>query len=187
MSAEGKQPNYWHGDSDEDAPVDLPAEQPKLEEDTEVIVNWSASEYISPDKTPIWYVLLIIIALALCALDIFFMKSWTFTALVVVMTVAIIVYSSRPPRTIQYTLSGDHGLYVGEKLYHLSEFKGFGLIQDGANFSIMLLPIKRFSPGISVYFPDEAGEKILNILGDRLPMEKLKLDVVDKIVRRLRL
>lgn len=189
MSAEGKPQNYWHGDTDDKA-MDEPglSETPSLpEDDTEIIVNWSASEYISPDKGFWWYIALIAVALALIALDIFYMRSWTFTALVVVMTVAIIVFSARPPRTIQYTLSGEHGLYVGEKLYHLSEFKAFGLIQDDQNLSIMLIPTKRFSPGVSVYFPEEAADKILNILGNRLPMERLKLDFIDQIVRRLRL
>jgi len=51
----------------------------------------------------------------------------------------------------------------------------------------MLIPTKRFAPGVSVYFPDDAGEKIVDILGQRLPMEELKLDVIDIVVRKLRL
>jgi hypothetical protein len=78
-------------------------------------------------------------------------------------------------------------LYIGEKLYHFADFKAFGLIRDGEHHSIMLIPVKRFAPGISVYFPEEVGEKIVDILGDRLPMELLKLDVIDIIVRKLRL
>jgi hypothetical protein len=38
-----------------------------------------------------------------------------------------------------------------------------------------------------VYFPEEAGEKIVDILGQRLPMETLKLDMIDILVRKLRL
>jgi len=51
----------------------------------------------------------------------------------------------------------------------------------------MLIPIKRFAPGVSVYFPDEVGEKVVDILGSRLPMENLKLDMIDIIVRKLHL
>ena len=76
---------------------------------------------------------------------------------------------------------------MGERLYHFDEFKAFGLIQDGDHHSIMLIPRKRFAPGVSVYFPEDAGERIVDILGQRLPMETLKLDVVDVIVRKLRL
>lgn len=150
-------------------------------------ITWSAQEYIHPDKTPGWYFLFGFVALALIAVDIFLLQSWTFSALVVVMTIAIIVYIRRPARTLTYALSASQGLYVGEQLHSFDDFKSFGLITaDGSN-SIMLVPRKRFAPGVSVYFPTEAGEQIVDILGSRLPMEELKLDLVDIVVRKLRL
>jgi len=103
------------------------------------------------------------------------------------MAVAIVIYIRRPPRTLTYALSPAQGLYVGETLYNFNDFKAFGLIKDGEHHSIMLIPRKRFSPGVSVYFPEEAGERIVDILGQRLPMETLKLDIVDLVVRKLRL
>lgn len=150
-------------------------------------VHWSAEEYIHNDKTGLWFVMFALVALAFIALDIFFIKSYTFSILVIVMAIAVIIYTRRPPRTIDYTLSGNQGLYIGERLYHFSEFKSFGLINDQGQHSIMLIPVKRFSPGVSVYFPAESGEKIVDILGARLPMENLKLDAIDIIVRKLRL
>ena len=103
------------------------------------------------------------------------------------MAVAIVIYVRRPPRVLTYALSPVQGLYVGERLYHFDEFRAFGLIKDGENHSIMLIPRKRFSPGVSVFFPEEAGERIVDILGQRLPVEELKLDIVDVVVRKLRL
>jgi hypothetical protein len=161
------------------------AQNAKVQDDA--VVHWTAREYVPTDKNALWYVSVIIVAVVFIALDVFYTKSYTFSALVVVMAVALMIYSSRPPRAIQYTLSGHQGLYIGEKLRPLSQFKAFGLIDEGGNHSIILLPIKRFSPGVSVYFPAEAGEKIVDILGKRLPMEKMKLDFLDVIVRRLRL
>lgn len=189
MSAEGEPQNNRDGDSTEDTEVnELAQNQPTNtipEDDT--VVHWTASEYIVREKNFTWYILLAVIALGFIAIDLFIVHSWTFSALVIVMTIAIIVYSNRPPRMVQYTLSGDRGLYVGEKLYGLHDFKSFGLIQEDDTLSVMLMPVKRFSPGVSVYFPQEVGEKIVDILGARLPMEKLKLDVIDQLVRRLHL
>jgi hypothetical protein len=51
----------------------------------------------------------------------------------------------------------------------------------------MLLPTKRFKPGVSVYFPEEAGEAIVDMLGARLPMQEFHLDIIDKLVRKLRI
>jgi hypothetical protein len=150
-------------------------------------VHWMASEYIAAEKGSLWFVIFGVIAAVLIAADILFIKSYTFSVLVAVMALAVIVLSRRPPRQINYTLSGQQGLYVGEQLHHFSEFKSFGLISDDGNHSIMLIPIKRFSLGVSVYFPQEVGEQIVDILGARLPMEDIKLDLVDKLVRKLRL
>jgi len=169
--------------SNSPADDDLPSEASAKEEP----VHWSANEYIHREKGGLWFVVFASVALSLIAVDVLFWKSYTFSVLVVVMAVALIVFSRRPPREISYTLSGDQGLYIGEKLYHFNEFKSFGLIQDQGQHSVMLIPIKRFSVGISVYFPEDVGERIVDILGARLPVQTLKLDAIDLIVRKLRL
>jgi hypothetical protein len=165
-----------------------PTGQPQTSEDmSDSPVSWTAQEYIHVEKNALWYIIFVVVVLGLIALDVFVLRSYTFSALVVVMAVALVIYSRRPPRTIQYTLSGNQGLYIGEKLYAFGDFKAFGLIQDGEHHSIMLLPTKRFAPGVSVYFPEEAGEDIVDILGTHLPMQNFKLDLIDMIVRQLRL
>ena len=194
-----QQNNYWKNEADTDEisemytpePVDDSVDvddststKPEIEN---APVHWTASEYIHEEKNGLWFILFAIVALAFIAVDILFLKSYTFSGLVIVMAVAVVIYSRRPPRVIKYTLSGDQGLYVGENLYHFSEFKSFSLIKDDQHNSIMLIPIKRFAPGVSVYFPEEVGEEIVDILGARLPMEMLKLDLIDIIIRKLRL
>lgn len=203
-----QQSNYWQHDPDEtddqgapemyapepesddqlepEATGLEPSERPRSAPEDEP-VRWSAREYIDQERNGLWFVGFVAVVLGLIAVDIFLLKSYTFSALVVVMAIAVIIYARRPPREIQYTLSGGQGLYVGDRLYHYSEFKSFGLIRDGEHHSVMLIPTKRFSPGVSVYFPEEAGERIVDILGARLPMQKLKLDAIDVIVRKLRL
>lgn len=205
--------NYWQPNPDEEQPapevasqpesspeppVELPiaAEEPELDDtqptepaDTtpDVPVTWTAQEYIHPDKSKWWYVIFWAVVVILIVLDVVFLKIWSFSVLIVVMAVALVVYIRRPPRDLTYTLSKKQGLSVGEKLYHLEDFKAFGLIRDGEHYSIMLIPRKRFAPGVSVYFPESAGEQIVDILGQRLPMQELKLDVIDVVVRKLRL
>ena len=183
------QETYQPADQEVDAPVAAAETRRPVETPEEVPVQWVAHEYIHEEKGTGWYIIFAVVVLLLIAADVLFLKSflWTFSFLVMVMAVALVVYSRRPPRDIQYALSCKQGLYIGERLYHLSDFKAFGLIKDGDHNSIMLIPVKRFAPGVSVYFPDEAGERIVDILGQRLPMETLKLDAIDILVRKLRL
>lgn len=149
-------------------------------------VSWVAHEYIHQEKGALWFVLFALIILGFLAISIFLMQSWSFAALLAVIAVVVVVYSRRPPRELTYSLT-DEGLTVDDRLHKFSSFKSFGVIRDGNDFSVMLIPVQRFQPGITVYFPEEAGEDIVDILGSRLPMKDLKLDMVDHVVRLLRL
>jgi hypothetical protein len=189
--------NHWQGEQDEDARETTQADE--IEEPTETeqskkshknsgpVTNWIAAEYLHMEKGALWYAIFTIIVLVLVALDILLLKTWTLSALVVVMAIAVIIYSRRPPAEIQYSLSPHQGIYVGEQLYPFSQFKAFGVIRDGEHHFIKFIPVKRLSPGLSIYFPEEAGEEIVDTLGTQLPMENLKLDLVDVIVRSIRL
>jgi hypothetical protein len=149
-------------------------------------VRWQAQEYIQHDKGALWFVAFAIVTLGMMAIAIFLIKSITFNILVPVMAAALFVYVNRPPRMIDYTLSRQ-GLHINDHLYPFADFKGFGVIHDGKEYSILLLPIKRFKPGVSVYFPEAAGEAIVDMLGARLPMQTLHLDIIDRIIRKLRI
>lgn len=151
----------------------------------DTIVNWEAQEYIARDKNVGWYIGLIAVGLGLSALAVW-LQQWTFLALIVVSIVAIFVYSSRPPRLLHYSLS-DKGLSEGNKLYDFGQFKSFGVLRDDKRFSIVLTPKKRFAARVTVFFPEAQGEQIVDMFGGRLPMEDVKIDLLDKLVRFLRI
>lgn len=170
-----------------DVAIDLDeAELGEEEFDLSEPVNWQAKEFVHQEKDSKWFILFGIVAAVFMAVAIFLMQSWTFAALLVVIAIVIVVLAKRPPRLMSYSLS-EKGLHIGDTLHAFSDFRAFGIIHDGEEFSIMLIPTKRFLPGITIYFPEEAGEEIVDALGSRLPMQDLRLDVVDRIVRKLRL
>jgi hypothetical protein len=154
--------------------------------DDEALVRWSATEYIHHDKNTLWFVGFIIVTIVFILLAIFLIKSITFAILIPVMAAALLMYAYRPPRILNYTLSR-HGLHANDHLYHFSEFKGFAVIHGEDEYSVMLIPTKRFKPGVSVYFPEDAGEEIVDMLATRLPMQELHIDFVDRIIQKLRI
>lgn len=149
-------------------------------------VRWQANEFIHHERNTIWFIVFGVIVVALTAAAIFLMDSLSFAILVPVMAAALLVYINRPPRTLEYTI-GRQGVYINDHLYSFSEFKGFGVIRDGEEYSVMLIPIKRFRPGVVIYFPEDSGEAIVDMLGARLPMLTLHLDLVDILLRKLRI
>ena len=128
---------------------------------------------------------LVIVSLLLAAGGVL-MGWWSFVVLVALSTVALWIWSVRPPRVLHYSL-GNKGLSEGNNLYEYDSFKSFGVLKEGEHFAIVLIPRKRFSPSIKVYFPEERGEKIVDAFGMRMPMEEVKLDFPDKIVNFLRI
>ena len=148
-------------------------------------ITWEAQEYVQHDKDAGWYVALIFVGLALVALSVW-LSWWSFAVLIVVSVVALIVYTVRPPRTLKYRLD-DKGLTEGGRLYSYADYKSFGILQDGAHFAIVLTPRKRFSGRVTVFFPENQGEVIVDAFGARLPMEQVKLDFIDKAVKFLRI
>ncbi len=147
--------------------------------------SWEAEEYIPHEKNIGWYVGLVIVGLAFVALGIF-LKQWSFVVLIVVSVLALIVYSVRPPRRVKYAVV-NKGLKDGNRTHNFEDFKAFGVIRDDGHYAIVLTPRKRFSPRTWVYFPEAQGEQIVDAFGARLPMEEVKLDYIDKIVRALRI
>ncbi len=157
-----------------------------VREGDEELVRWQATEHIYREKNPTWYLLFGAVVLAFIAIALFVVNSWTFAILVPVMAAALVVYAMRPPALINYTLSRK-GLHVNDHLYAFDAFREFGLIHDDEAYSIMLMPRKRFQPGVTIYFPNEAGEAIVDMLAARLPMRELKLDPIDRLIRMLRI
>ncbi len=168
--------------SPDDQPVDLEDASATLPFQA---LSWDASESIEHDKDTMWFIILGLVAFGFIALSIW-LKAWTFTALVVVMLVAVVYMARRAPATMHYQLTSG-GLYINDKRYELRDFRAFGVVQDGAFYYITLIPIKRFMPAIDVYFPEEHGEQIVDVFGAVIPMQTIQPDGIDRLMRRLRL
>lgn len=148
--------------------------------------QWQAPEYLSDTKVPMWYIGFWFVVVLLMVVAAWLIKSWTFVVLIPVMAAALTIYTHRPARSMQYVVSAK-GLYINEQIHPLEEFRGFGVLQEDAMPALLFTPIKRFRPAITVYFPAEIGEQLVDFLGVRIPMQEAKLDAFDKLVRKLHL
>lgn len=148
-------------------------------------ITWEAEEYIVRDKTRGWYIGLVAVGLVLVGLAVL-LKAWTFTLVIVLSVVALMIYTMRPPRQIKYTLDNE-GLTEEQTKHSFDEFKSFGVMNENGHFSIVLTPRKRFSPRMRVFFPESQGEEIVDAFGKRLPMENVELDLLDKLIKFLRI
>lgn len=150
------------------------------------VVSWRAKEYVVEKRDARWYIAVLIISLILMGIAVW-LKYWSFVLLVAVSVVALFVYINRPARDLNYKLDKNGLLEDNKKMYNYANFKAFSVVQDGNNFSIVLMPKQRFSLPVRVYFPQEQGEKIVDMFGIKLPMKEYKEDLLDKMVKFLRI
>ncbi len=148
-------------------------------------VSWSASEFIDNEKNPGWFIALAGIAAGAVML-IYLITRDLVTVFVVIMAATLFgVTAKRKPRTLQYQL--DHtGVNIDSKLYPYDSFKSFAMMQEGAFNSIQLMPLKRFMPPISLYYPPESEAQIIATLGSYLPHEERAHDPIERLMRRVR-
>lgn len=176
------------GSSAGSVPDNMPASEiddnPAVEVDSDYVLRWQASEAASRNKGAVWYLLLGAVVLMLVALAIFVFHSWSFAVLIPVMLVALIIYIRRPPQVIDYTLSRQ-GLHIGDRLYGYGQFKAFGVVSGSEGHSVILLPRKRFQVSQVIYFPEDVGEPLVDMLAARLPMQDVKLDAIDRLLQAL--
>jgi len=168
-------------------------EQQQYDDPTEVMADespresltWQASEFVQHDKEGVWFLGLAGFAILLFLLDLFIIRSITFGVLIVVMVLGVVVIARRAPQVISYALTPD-GLQLNEKHFSFHDFRAFGVLQEGAMYSVRLIPQKRFMPPVNVFFPPEYGEQIVDVFGTVLPMEHIEPDIIDRLAERIR-
>ena len=148
-------------------------------------VSWEAEEYVEQKRNAWWFVGLVLVAAALSALGVF-LQMWTFIAVVVLAAVTILIRALMPPRKIKYSLDSK-GLTEGGQKHLFADFRAFGILKEGDHYSAVLIPRKKIGIQIKVYFPETNGEAIVDILGAHLPMEEVRLDFIDKLIKFLRI
>ena len=173
--------------AENDTPVFSDDATPAVEpDDSEILVRWQGPEHLYSERSMMWYAALALATLIMMAIAYFAFNSLTFTILLPVMAVALGVYAHRPPEIIDYTLTRK-GLYVRDRLMLYDQFKSFDVVTINNVHHIALIPRKRFQLGQNIYFPEESGEKIVDMLAARLPMKEVKPDFIDRILAKLHL
>jgi hypothetical protein len=148
-------------------------------------VTWTASEFIAQDKGFGWFVGLVVAAVGVTAIAWFVTKDYISVVVIIAVAIVLGVLANRKPRVLEYAVDRD-GLEIAGKFFPYVEFRSFSVVQEGAFSSIMLVPLKRFAPPISIYYPPDDEDKIVNVIATHLPMEEHHHDMIDRFAKRIR-
>jgi hypothetical protein len=148
-------------------------------------VRWTASEFVSHEKNSSWYFILGIVTVVLCLVVFIFTHQYISVGVIVVMATAFGIYANIKPKTLEYLIDSS-GVSVDNKHYNYENFKIVEIIEGGVVPSVNLVPVKRFSVPVTLYFLPQQEDLILEILGEFLPSEVKRLEAIDRVVARLR-
>lgn len=154
------------------------------QQDVETL-QWTASEYVTHQKTIGWYLAFGAGSLALAAFIYLVTRSPFSSVVVLVACICIALFGARQPRQISYEI-GDSGVKVAERFFPYSQFKSFSLVPEGAIYTIWLRSLKKFMPTVALYFAPEDADKIIEALGQYLPHEDREPDAIDRATQRFR-
>ena len=148
-------------------------------------LTWTASEFIAHEKSPGWFGLLALGTILLAGVVYFLTRDKITTGIIIFAAICLGAYSIRKPKVQTYAIDS-RGLRIGEKLYSFQGFKSFSIAEEGAIASIVLLPLKRFMPPLTVYVAPDMEDQIIGFLAELLPLEQHRQDAVDGLLKRIR-
>jgi hypothetical protein len=148
-------------------------------------ISWTASEFVAHNKGFNWYALLVLAAIAFAMVIWLLTRDFISVAVIVIVAILLGVAATRKPRVLEYHLDNE-GLEIAGKFYPYVEFRSFSIMQEGAFSSIMLIPMRRFAPPISIYYSPDDEEEIVNVISMHLPHEERGRDMADRIAKRIR-
>lgn len=161
-------------------PPAAPAIDPSLPQS----YTWEASEYIYHEK-PAFYYLGLWVATAIIAAVLAFFQQWLSIAVVIVMALAVMVYSRKQPRTLGYQLDAT-GVTIHGATQPFTAFHSYSVMQDTAWYSVDLEPNKRFVPRLTLICENDDIEIINKILSQHLPRVDRDPDWIERLTRYLR-
>jgi hypothetical protein len=185
----------YHAQSHREAPVassqrvDAGYDQSSIEVAADAlddaIVTWEASEYIHHQKDSNWYFAFAGAVVVLAGILYLLLEDIWSIIVLVLMGVAVGMYAGRKPEVLRYTI-GHSGITIGDRHFDFDEFRSFSIQEDGAAQSIVLMPVRRFMPPVTIYFSPSDSEQIFGLLGQIMPQEDYQPDLIDRLIRNIR-
>ena len=158
--------------SDSDLPVDKASQDFNL--------KWSAASVMA-NRGIGWYLGFLFIMIAVSTGAYFLLKDVMTAGVIAFCGILIVVFGLKKPREINYSLTQDE-IKINQKTYSIHDYKFFYVNKREAGGTAQLVPLKRFSPAISLNYSIKDENLVLGALSNTLPLQQQDTDVFDKMM-----
>lgn len=153
--------------------------------DPNSIVSWTGPEFIHHQKKAGWYMVYAAVAVIVVVIVYLVTKDILSTVVIAAGALTFGIYSARKPREITYVLTPS-GIKISQKAYGLENFRSFAVVEEVGVDNIVFLPLKRFSLSLTICFPVDLEERIVDLLSPVMPQSDYQHDAVDRLMHRIR-
>jgi hypothetical protein len=155
-----------------------------IDQNDDLLFNWSAPDSFSIRKSILWYLILIIGTVVIASAIFLITKDKITTGVILLSGFLIGVYATKKPKMVDYQLT-KYGFAINGRRYKFGSYKSFSVIQHGDFRSAVLIPLKRFLPRMYINFDSSTEQKITAVLSGILPKETSRNDPIDKILIKI--
>ena len=156
---------------------------PKTSETNVDKITWTAEEYASLTNAPQWFIAAGVGVLALAIVGIL-MKSFLFSAFIILAFMVNVLYKKRAPRILTFTID-TQGVLMGTKLYAFSQLKSFWIFERPLGHELSLETSKPLTPFIRVSLGEADSNEVRTFLKNFIPEEIHKEFLLEHIAERL--
>jgi len=153
--------------------IDLSNEKP--------LFQWKANEFAEYSKNSSWYLLVIVVAIAIAAVF-WWLKNWTAIGVVAAAAIALIAQAKTKPKSVSVQLFRE-GIVVNNKVYPYDSLKSFWII-SGDHPVFRLEQTGFLRPHINVPIAEEDPAQIQLFLAKFLPENEKKGEDIADIIQR---
>lgn len=150
-------------------------------------ISWTAPEFESLDRGALWYLISLLIALALLGFSLW-QGNFLFAVFVVVVEVVLLFFSQDNPREVSFKVSNS-GLFIDKGITPWSSFHSFSIsASDSEGFQdLVFQKEKSVSLDLKVRVKEADVDKIRNFLHNYLPEVEHQDSLIDSLAKLLKL
>lgn len=152
-----------------------------------VFFEWQVPEYLTHERSSLWYIGMIVVALALIIYSIF-TANFLFALIVILVAFIIFLKSYYSPALLNFQIT-EEGIMLGNQFFPWERIKNFYIIYKPPAVKKIFFNLKSFAPDLSISIRDAnpllIREKLLVYLAEDLEKDRQSLEDLMEILLKL--
>ena len=144
----------------------------------QVFFAWQVPEYMTHERSSLWYIGIIVISLALIIYSIF-TANFLFALIVILVAFIIFLKSYYSPANLNFQIT-EEGILLGNQFFPYERIKNFYIIYKPPRVKKIFFNLKSFGPDLSIIIHDVnpllIREKLLQYLEEDLEKDRQSLE-----------